>query len=64
MCRDNSESSFMGVVVSLNASKDTPPSVEDLIRLTKPGMDQVNDLILQMAGANVDMISMEVFYCL
>lgn len=46
----------MGVVVSLTPNEKQPPSVENLVRLTKPGMDQVNDLILQMAGANVDMI--------
>lgn len=46
----------MGIVVPLNPDKKQQPSVEELIRLTKPGMDQVNDLILKMAGANVDMI--------
>lgn len=52
----HSESGFMGIVVPLNPDKEQQPSVEELIRLTKPGMDQVNDLILKMAGANVDMI--------
>jgi len=46
----------MGIVVPLNPDKEQKPSVEALIRLTKPGMGQVNDLILKMAGANVDMI--------
>ncbi|PCJ86144.1 MAG: polyprenyl synthetase [Hyphomicrobiales bacterium] len=46
----------MGVVISLDTKTSRPPSVDNLIRLTKPGMDKVNNLILQMAGANVDMI--------
>ncbi len=46
----------MGVVISLNKGTPTPPSVDGLISLTKSGMDKVNALILQMAGANIEMI--------
>ena len=46
----------MGVVVSLEESKNKQASVKPLVDLTQPDMERVNRLILSKAGSDVQMI--------
>ncbi|WP_029058780.1 polyprenyl synthetase family protein [Stappia stellulata] len=46
----------MGAVVPLRESRSEPASIQNLVELTGPGMEAVNQLILSKAGSNVDLI--------
>ena len=46
----------MGVVVPLRETRTEPASIQNLVELTAEGMQAVNQVILDKAGSNVDLI--------
>jgi octaprenyl-diphosphate synthase len=46
----------VGLVVSFDGKPQQAPSIEPLVRLVAPGMDRVNQLILQRVGSDVLLI--------
>jgi octaprenyl-diphosphate synthase len=46
----------VGLVVSFDGKTPASPSIEPLVRLAAPGMDRVNQLILQRVGSDVLLI--------